>query len=203
VIVIDALELVNVELLMKSFKRPWYIAGGWTIDLAADEVTRTHKDMDICIFREDMAYAVAYFNEWDIQVAIPGEQRLEPFNTTSDLDLPRYCLHLFKENEFLEILATERIENEVIFRKNRTIKMHIEDFTKGNHSRPFVNPAWQLLFKSLSTRIEDEHDFKIYMDRVDDDHSKKWLMQSIITADGNKNWISKLESYFEEGGNIL
>ncbi|MFC5528340.1 nucleotidyltransferase domain-containing protein [Cohnella yongneupensis] len=195
-------ELVNIELLMKSFNKPWYIAGGWTFDLAANEITRTHKDMDICIFREEIPFAIPYFHEWDIQVAIPGEHRLVPYKTMSDLDPPRYCLHLFKENEFLEILVTERNEDEVIFRKNRKIKMQMSEFSKGNQ-RPYVNPAWQLLFKSLSTREEDEHDFKIYMDRVDDDRSKKWLLQSIIEANGNKNWIRILESHFEEGGNIL
>ncbi|MFD0675187.1 nucleotidyltransferase domain-containing protein [Cohnella sp. GCM10027633] len=202
-IIINASELVQVELLMKSFQRSWFIAGGWTIDLAVNEITRTHKDMDICIFREDVPYVITYFSEWDIQVAIPGEHRLEAFKNLSDLDPPRYCLHLFKGNEFLEILVTERIEEKVIFRKNRSIKMDIYDFAKGNHTRPYVNPVWQLLFKSLSTREEDEHDFKIYMDRVNDDSSKKWLLQNIIEAKGNKNWISKLESYFREGGNIL
>ncbi|WEK56073.1 MAG: hypothetical protein P0Y55_08505 [Candidatus Cohnella colombiensis] len=201
--IIDAKELINIEQLMKSFYRPWYIAGGWTIDLAANEMTRTHKDMDICIFREDIPYVITYFNEWDIQVAIPGEHRLVPFITLGDLDPPRYCLHMFKENEFLEILVTDRVENEVIFRKNRNIKLHIDEFSKGTQLRPYINPAWQLLFKSLNTREEDEHDFKIYLNRVNDDHSKKWLLQSMIKANGNKKWIRELESEFEEGGNFL
>jgi hypothetical protein len=125
VTIIDAIELIKVELLMESFERPWFIAGGWTIDLALGEVTREHKDMDICIFRENIDYALTYFKEWEIRVAIPGEHRLEPYKSLSDLDLPRYCLHLFKGDEFLEILATEQIENEVIFRKNRNIKMNM------------------------------------------------------------------------------
>ena len=202
-ILINAPELVKVELLMKSFQRSWYIAGGWTIDIAVNEITRAHKDMDICVYREDVPYVITYFSDWDIQVAIPGEHRLEPFVNISDLNPPRYCLHLFKENEFLEILVTERIDEKVIFRKNRSISIDVYDFAKGNHTRPYVNPVWQLLFKSLNTREEDEHDFKIYMDRMNDVSSKKWLLQSIIEAKGNKDWISKLESYFREGGNIL
>lgn len=132
-------------------------------------------------------------------ILFPGGHRLEPFKYISDLDSPRYCLHLFKGNEFLEILVTERMDEKVIFRKNRSINMDVYDFAKGNHSRPYVNPAWQLLFKSLSTREEDEHDFRIYMDRVNDNSSKKWLLRSIIEANGNRNWISKLEGYFKEG----
>ncbi|MHA7966703.1 nucleotidyltransferase domain-containing protein [Paenibacillus sp. CAU 1782] len=196
-------DLDKVELLMKSFNRPWFIAGGWTIDLAIGEVTRTHKDMDICIFRSDIEYVISYFHDWEIQVAIPGESRLEPFQSISDLDLPRYCLHLFKDEDFIEILATELIEDEVIFRKNRNIKMHINNFIKGSLERPFVNPAWQLLFKSLGTRTEDEHDFKIYLERMKDKQSKQWLLESMIKTNGNKDWIKDLARALEEGGNIL
>jgi hypothetical protein len=192
------IELNDIELLMKSFNRPWFIAGGWTIDIEIGEVTRVHKDMDICIFREDIAYGIAFFREWDIKVAIPGEDRLEPFQILSDIDLPRYCLHLFKEDHFLEILATEQIDNEVIFRKNRNIRMDINDFTRGNPARPYVNPAWQLLFKSLSTRTEDEHDFKVYLDRVNDEHSKRWLLESLIKVNGNKSWTEALVINFSK-----
>jgi len=185
---------------MQSFERQWLIAGGWTIDLATGEETRKHKDMDICIFRDDLEYSLSYFREWDIHVAIPGEHRLEPLKRMSDIDLPRYCLHLFKGDDFLEILATEQIENEIIYRKDRTITMHKKDFVKGDIKRPYVNPAWQLLFKSQSTRIEDEHDFHVYMNRVKDDDSKKWLLQSIEKVNGNKKWIEELTRYFEEGG---
>jgi hypothetical protein len=190
--IINIKELNNIEFLMKSFNRAWFIAGGWTIDIAIGEVTRAHKDMDICIFREDIDYALAFFGEWDIKVAIPDENRLEPFRVLSDVNLPRYCLHLFKGDDFLEILATEQIDNEVIFRKNRDIKMDIKEFSKGSPTRPYVNPAWQLLFKSLSTRNEDEHDFKVYLDRVNDDQSKKWLLESMIKVNGNKSWIEAL-----------
>jgi hypothetical protein len=192
VCIINIIELNHIELLMKSFNRPWFIAGGWTIDLAIGEVTRAHKDMDICIFRDDLDYAISFFGEWEIKVAIPGEHRLEPFQALSDVNLPRYCLHLFKGDDFLEILATEQIDNEVIFRKNRNIRMNINDFSKGNPTRPYVNPAWQLLFKSLSTRKEDEHDFKVYLDRVNDDQSMKWLLESMIEVNGNKRWIGAL-----------
>jgi hypothetical protein len=196
-------ELKDIVLIMKLFEKPWFIAGGWTIDLAVGEVTRTHKDMDICVFREDVEYALIYFKEWDIKVAIPGENRLEEVSGLTDLDLPRYCLHLLKDKEFLEILLTERINQEVIFRKNKNVSMNIKDFSMGQLPALYVNPAWQLLFKSLSTRPEDEHDFKIYIERVDDNKSKKWLLKNIIMANGNKKWIEELLKYLEEDGDFL
>jgi hypothetical protein len=196
-------ELKKLELVMRSFKRPWFVAGGWTIDLSVNEVTRDHKDIDICIFREDAEYALNYFHDWDIHVAIPGEHRLEKVTHLSDIEPPRYCLHLFQNKEFLEILFTERIDDEVIFRKNRDVRMSINDFWKQSENISFVNPAWQLLFKSLSTREEDERDFKEYINKVDDCRSKKWLFKSMKEVKGNQIWIEELRKFLEEGGDIL
>ncbi|MFC5700383.1 nucleotidyltransferase domain-containing protein [Cohnella faecalis] len=198
--VINSPVLDNIESVMKTFTRPWFIAGGWSIDLAVGEKTRNHKDMDICIFREDVEYALEHFQGWDVHVAVPGEHRLERVNELGDLNPPRYCLHLFKGDEFLEILLTERRKEEVIFRKNREINMHISDFIRGHLPRLYVNPAWQLLFKSLSTREEDEHDFRVYRGRVKDTKSKKWLLDSMIKVKGNAEWIEKLRNDFSEGG---
>lgn len=196
-------ELKKLEFVMESFERPWFVAGGWTIDLAVNEVTREHKDIDICIFREDAEYTINYFSDWDIQVAIPGEHRLEKVNQLLDIELPRYCLHLFQGKKFLEILLTEQSGKEVIFRKNRDLRMNINDFSKQNGNLSFVNPAWQLLFKSLSTREEDEHDFKIYINKVNDHESKKWLFKSIKAVNGNQEWTEVLRKDLEEGGDIL
>ncbi|GIO34825.1 MULTISPECIES: nucleotidyltransferase domain-containing protein [Paenibacillus] len=190
-------ELGGIESLMASFQKPWFIAGGWTIDLAVGEATRSHKDMDICIFREDLAYALSFFNDWDINVAIPGEHRLEPVRHLGDVEPPRYCLHLFKGAAFLEILLTERSDEQVIFRKDRTVTMPIGDFAMGSLTRPFVNPAWQLLFKSLSTRPEDEHDFNVYMERSRDRKSKKWLLEQMIRLGGNRTWVDVLRDDLE------
>lgn len=44
--------------VMKYFKKPWFIAGGWVIDIALGRVTREHGDIDICIFREDVNEAL-------------------------------------------------------------------------------------------------------------------------------------------------
>ncbi|WP_138493811.1 nucleotidyltransferase domain-containing protein [Paenibacillus pinistramenti] len=112
-------EFKSLADLMKHYNKPWFVAGGWTIDLDVNEITRSHKDMDICIFREDTGYAI-------------------------------------------------------------------------------VNPAWQLLFKSLSTRIEDEHDFKIYLNQTNDIRSKLWLLKSMKEMNGNKRWIEELSEQLEK-----
>lgn len=105
---------------------------------------------------------------------------------------------MFKGSDFLEILLTERNQEQVIFRKNRNITMLLDDFAMGNSPRPYVNPAWQLLFKSLGTRPEDEHDFRVYLERSDDRRSKAWLLEHLIQAGGNKLWVEALKDDLEQ-----
>lgn len=165
--------------IMKNFKKPWFIAGGWSIDIALGKVTRDHHDLDISIFREDIKDALRYFDDWVIKVAVPGENRLVDYEQFSDLTLPRYCLHLFRDNDFIEILLTERMEDQVLFRKNKNITMHINDFgLRDCAERPYVNPVWQLMFKCLSPRDKDSEDFYNYL-IVMNDQQKLWLSNGI------------------------
>lgn len=177
---------------MSGFKKPWFISGGWVIDIALGKVTREHKDIDICIFREDIEVMLEYFNEWDINVAIPGEQRLVKYESMNDLVLPRYGLHLFRDQAFIEILLTERQEDQVIFRKNREITMGLDDFClKDDEGRPFVNPVWQLLFKGLGPREEDIHDFYTYLPAMEE-RDKEWLIEALSTMKPDSEWLEKL-----------
>ncbi|MFD2610827.1 nucleotidyltransferase domain-containing protein [Paenibacillus gansuensis] len=177
---------------MKNFQKSWFIAGGWVVDIALGRVTREHDDLDICIYREDAKEALRYFKDWEIKVAVPGESRLVDYTHFSDLSLPRYCLHLFREKDFIEILLTERVENEVVFRKNKNITMHINEFSlKDRQGRPFVNPVWQLLFKSLNPREKDDEDFNNYV-TIMDDQQKLWLASGIRIMKPDSVWLEKL-----------
>ncbi|MCL4541605.1 MAG: hypothetical protein M1396_04620 [Chloroflexi bacterium] len=42
-----------VATLLTDFDRPWFIAGGWAIDLFLGRQTRAHKDVEIAVLRQD------------------------------------------------------------------------------------------------------------------------------------------------------
>jgi hypothetical protein len=135
---------VNV---MKDFKYPWFFAGGWAIDLGIGKVTRDHEDVDICIFREHALEVLSYFSEWTIYVAIPGEGRLELCQTLKDLAPPRYGLHLHRgQEDFIEILLTDRSEDNILFRKNHHISMKYNQFVQEEFKSylPFMNKERRL-----------------------------------------------------------
>lgn len=178
--------------VMKNFQKPWFISGGWAVDIALGRITREHDDLDICIYREDVKEALEYFENWKIKVTVPGENRLVDYEQFSDLSLPRYSLHLFRDKDFIEILLTEREGDEVLFRKNKNITLHTDDFALNDREgRPFVNPLWQLLFKSLNPREKDNEDFNNYV-IIMNDKQKLWLASGIRIMKPDSVWLEKL-----------
>nr|WP_141500424.1 DUF5071 domain-containing protein [Paenibacillus luteus] len=185
-------QLQFVMDIMGDFNKPWLIAGGWAVDLGLGCMTREHEDIDICVYREDAQAVLDYLKDWEIKVAVPGEHRLVDYEQLSDLSLPRYCLHLFRGDDFLEILFTERLGDEILFRKNNNITMPMEQFAlRDTAERPFVNPVWQLLFKSLAPREKDLADFQQYLPLLKDEE-KRWLTNGIRLMKPDSDWLDKL-----------
>ncbi|MGH2458803.1 MAG: nucleotidyltransferase domain-containing protein [Chloroflexota bacterium] len=50
---------------------PWWIAGGWAIDLFVGRTTRHHDDIDVQIQRADQLAVQATLATWDLNAADP------------------------------------------------------------------------------------------------------------------------------------
>ncbi|MEW9701846.1 hypothetical protein [Paenibacillus sp. SI8] len=189
------IESVDIDFIMnemKDFKYPWFIAGGWAVDLGIGKITREHMDMDICIFRENIQQVLDYFSDWEIRVVIPELHELIPCIDVKDALFPRYCLHLRRGEQFLEILLTDKIDDEVIYRRNDTIRLSVSEFIRNDSiNRPYVNPIWQLLFKSKNPREHDEMDFKNYLPYINSEE-KNWLRMNINRTEPESKWLTEL-----------
>src|SRR5690349_11434383 len=57
-------DLRAVARWLGDFDAPWWVAGGWAIDLWVGGVSRDHSDIEISILREDQARLYAYCGNW-------------------------------------------------------------------------------------------------------------------------------------------
>lgn len=186
-------QLESVSEIMKDFQCPWLFSGGWSIDLALEKVTRQHDDVDICVFRDDAQRVLDYFRDWKISVAVPGEHRLLPCRTTDDTLPPRFGLHLRKGNQFIEILLTDKVDDMVIFRRDPSIRMTLDEFVRtDSQGRKYVAPEWQLLFKSKENREKDQQDFNSFIAQIDE-RQRHWLVTALKTHNPKSSWIVALE----------
>jgi aminoglycoside-2''-adenylyltransferase len=51
---------------------PWWIAGGWAIDLFLGRQTREHEDLDVLMLRRDQQAVRTLLGTWDVQAALPA-----------------------------------------------------------------------------------------------------------------------------------
>ena len=189
-----AKELLYIQDLMKHFPHPWFIGGGWALDLAAGQVSREHEDLDLCILREHAPSLFPYFSDWDIQIAIPGEHRLEPCTSIQDTLAPRYGLHLRRDTEFVEILLTDRTGDRIPFRRDPEIFIDYDRFANWDaNGLPYVAPEWQLLYKAKEGRDKDLADFQTHAPLLDDP-AKQWLLQALAKHLPHSDWVPLLQA---------
>src|SRR3989344_638817 len=46
-------EVGDIAKIFNDYGRPWFFAGGTSLELAGNEITRNHQDSDIAMYRED------------------------------------------------------------------------------------------------------------------------------------------------------
>ena len=76
---------------MRSFAAPWFVAGGWALDLFIGAQHRSHSDVDIAIFREDQVHLASTFPGWHFEKA--ENRTLKPWNPDEFLALPVHEVH--------------------------------------------------------------------------------------------------------------
>src|SRR5213080_2679525 len=65
-------EIEDVAQEMERFPRPWFVSGGWAIDLFVGRVTRKHADREIGIFRQDQRALQALLSDRALFKAVSG-----------------------------------------------------------------------------------------------------------------------------------
>lgn len=191
-ITINDPQLDRIFHIMSNSNFPWYIAGGWSIDLAIGRKTREHEDIDLVVFREYIQDVLEYFKDWEIGVVIPGEHRLEKVTDKAQVLQPQYCLHIKNDTDFVEVLFTDKMNDQVIYRRDLTITLSLENFIKTDPlGRTYITPEWQLLFKSKSPRERDEQDFISAVPFLGNDQ-KSWLKKALIKTNASPQWIDLL-----------
>src|SRR3989442_4627831 len=88
--------VLEVARLMQGFPHPWYIAGGWAVDLYLGRETREHDDIDVVILRKDQFELQRYLTDWAFVKVVDG-QRL-PWTDRERLHLPVHEVHATSSN---------------------------------------------------------------------------------------------------------
>jgi hypothetical protein len=192
-----SIEPERLETLPEVFAeldRPWWIAGGWAIDLAIGRETRHHDDVDVALLADDQDALRTALRGWDLHVAQDGE--LTPWRRGDRIALPRFQLWGRRSGVApwsIEILFESHDRNDWIFRRDPRIVRPVSTFGQLVGGFDVVSPEIQLLYKAKDPRPKDDADLTAVLPLLDES-ARAWLADAIDTVHPAHRWLDRLRS---------
>ena len=186
--------------LMATFPHPWFVSGGWAIDLFVMEVTRPHSDVEIGLFREHQGALRAQLAGWRLtksDVLRPEGAAWVPWNDDDWVAAPLFQVQAWgpeDEEPTYDFFLNDTVDGAWQFRREPSIIRPVEEImlrTPGGI--PYLAPEIQLAFKGKYRRPKDEHDFTLALPHLSA-AQRAWLAMALKAAYGEHAWIERLET---------
>ena len=194
----QALHPNEVKQLLKDLAIPWWIAGGWAIDLFVGNQTREHLDIDVLILRKDQFIIKDYLSDWLLyKTNQPG---LLLWDKREFLEIGVNSIWCKKDEQspwLMEIMFLDSEDDEWFYRREPKIREPINqigNITKDNI--PYLLPEIQILFKAKRhSEVKNEQDFQNALPLLSE-QQKHWLIKSLnIEFPNGHIWIDYIKLF--------
>jgi hypothetical protein len=187
---------------MGGLRAPFYIAGGWAIDLYLGRVTREHHDVDTLIMRRDHLGLHKALKQFSLKKIIPHPDGMPPNRGTivewpagERLELPVHQINAYRAGESepaFQVMLAESSDDEWIFRRNPQVRMPISRV--GFYplwGLPYLAPEIVLLFKAKHLEARDRIDFESAIPMLSVD-ARRWLRNAIEKTHPGHEWLNAI-----------
>lgn len=187
------LSVAEAVQLLRGLPAPWWISGGWAIDLFLGQQTRPHGDLDIQMLRPDQLIVQRHLAGWDLCMA--GGGRLRPWPSGQPLDdglHQAWCRPAAAAPWAMDIIFADTDGKHWVFRRNSRITGPLSELGRvTTDGIPYITPEVQLLFKAKGLRPKDEADFALVLPRLAA-ASRQWLSRALADTHPGHPWLSRL-----------
>lgn len=183
--------------LLAPLRAPWWIAGGYAVELAVGRPFREHADIDVLLLRRDQLEAQRVLSGWEWWAADPPGT-LRPWRPGEILPAgvhDIWCRPGADEPWRLQFMLADTDGEDWVFRRDPRVRLPLERLGRlSDGGVPYLAPEVQLLYKSKSRRAKDEQDFEAALP-VLDVHGRAWLAETIALAEGADHpWAARLRA---------
>jgi hypothetical protein len=179
-----------------QYSLPWYVAGGWAVDLFLGRQTRPHQDIEVAVLRRDQRLLRHVFDGWAWSKVVPGPQGgvKAVWGEQEWLELPIHELYAREPNgELVEVLLQESDAKAWRFRREPTISMPLSELgLRSELGIPILRPEVVLLYKAKSPRLRDEEDFIALLPALGDAQAA-WLGEALDRCHPGHTWRTRLK----------
>lgn len=186
---------LRVTAYFARYSLPWYIAGGWAVDLFLGRQTRPHHDIEVAVFRRDQRLLRHDFKDWAWSKVVPESQG--SVKTVWDeqewLELPVRELHACgSKGELVEVLLQESDAKAWRFRREPTVSLPLSDLgLRSQLGIPILRPEVVLLYKAKSPGPKDQADFSALLPALGDAQTA-WLGEALDRCHPGHPWRARL-----------
>jgi hypothetical protein len=186
-----------VHELFRKYRRPYWVAGGWALDLFADRVTRPHSDVDVLVLARDLDYVADMFTRPRPVVQHPETGECRAWEHGEQLEPGPHAL-VFPDDSHpcpVQILLAASDADDWVYHRGRgTLRKPLAEITLTSPGGvPYLAPEIVLLFKSRGARPKDDDDFAEVADLLDA-HRRRWLLDRIAPRYPDHRWLPALRS---------
>ena len=181
-----------VARLLGGLDVPWFIAGGWALDLFLGRETRAHEDVEIAILRRDQAAVRRHLAGWEFLKVASGAREVWPEDER--LDPPIHEIHAKgnREPRDLEILLNESDGELWKFRRDPRVTRPVSEIgDRSDLGIPFLRPEIVIPYKAKQPRERDEVDYRLVHPALAG-RAREWLRVALEVAHQGHPWIEKL-----------
>jgi len=174
---------------------PWWLAGGWAIDLHVGRQSRLHEDIDVLVLRPDHVTVRAALADWDLHAADPpGTLRPWPLGETLPAAVHDvWCRRGPDEPWAFQLMIDDVDGDDWVFRRDRRVRRPLARIAgpASTVELPLLAPEIQLLYKSRALRPKDQADFDTVLP-VLSDVQRSWLRDALTTVSPGHPWLPVL-----------
>ena len=188
------LSVEEVAALMEPLAVPWWIAGGWAIDLFLGHKTREHADLDLLILRRNQLTVRAHLSDW--QLFKTNQPGLARWLNGEFLERPVNSVWARRGDAApwsFELMLMDTEKERWVYRRLESIGGPISEMGFATaEGTPYLRPEIQLLYKSSSCKDKDLADLKQAAPLLSPE-STQWLSNAIRLQHGPSHaWLDYL-----------
>ncbi|MCR6483602.1 amino acid transporter [Amycolatopsis sp. OK19-0408] len=184
----------EVRALFEPVGVPWWIAGGYALELVAGRSWRSHDDIDVLVLRRDQLAVQDALAGWEWWAADPpGTLRpWAPGEVLGPAVQDVWCRPSAGAPWRVQVMLDETEGAEWVSRRDPAVRRPVAELGVVVGEIPCLRAEIQLFAKAVNTREKDETDFREVVGSLRP-AQRKWLAEAVRTAcSPHHPWLARL-----------
>ena len=184
----------QVAIAFSTMPCPWWVAGGYAIELAVGRRVRDHGDIDVMMLRHDQLHLHRALQDWECWAADPPGV-LRPWRPGEILhpsvhDI--WCRPAPDAPWRIQVMFDETYDGHWVSRRDPRVRRPLAEIGEiSPDGIPYLAPEIQLFYKAKQPRPKDHTDFLAALPLLTMER-RRWLSQALSHSFSSHPWQQQL-----------